>query len=291
MYLYTTASNAFAQITLSNAYMPGEDANGDVFAVVSGQGVYRNTLAAGWQQLNPVTPTLTAVDAAGDEAVYFPGYGVYLLKARDQQLHAVDAAASASALAIDANGDVFADLPAAGGIYEFTSPRTNRGWGPATTVMTVDGEGDLFADFTGYGVQELKAGASSFIQLNKVDASILVADADGDLAADFPGYGVYRLLNGAGPNGWQQLNTINASQLAIDGSGDVFVQFAGYNGVYRYTSPTTFSEITTANVSLLTDDLAGDVFVDFSGYEFYRYTPGNGFQLVMGTEGDASVLD
>ncbi len=32
------------------------------------------------------------------------------------------------------------------------------------------------------------------------------------------------------------------------------------------------------------------MFVDLSGEGFYRFTFGNGFQLVAGTQGDASVI-
>ncbi len=289
VYRYTAASATFPRITFSDGSLsaPAADSSDDGFAVVSGGGVYVNTLAAGWQQKNPVTPSLTAVNAEGDVAVYFSGYGVYLLRHGATSFTQLTTA-SASALAIDGAGDVFADLAAAGGIYELFSPTSNKKVGPATTVMTVDAKGDLFADFQGYGVEELKAGASSYIVLNKADANLLAADAAGDLAANFTGYGVYKLA--AGASQFQLLNAANASQLAIDGNGDVYVEYSGYNGVYRYTSPSSFTEITTANVSLLTQDQAGDVFADFANYGFYRYTTGLGWDLPIGAEGDASVL-
>ncbi len=80
---------------------------------MSGQGIYRDSVANGWQQLIGVVPSLTAVNASGDLAVEFAGYGVFILKhgtGSPTQL----TPANAALLTIDNNGDVFADLQQAG---------------------------------------------------------------------------------------------------------------------------------------------------------------------------------
>ena len=291
MYLWKGGVNPFIRLTVSGISNPSQDAAGDVFGVVSGQGIWRFTLANGWQQLHPVTPALMAVDTLGDVAAVFSGYGTYLYSHTTQtwkQIHPL----SASLLSIDAAGDVFAEFQGYG-VYEatFGSRHLQK---QLTTVnaslMEVDAAGDLFAEFQGYGVQELKNGAGGFTPLNGANASLLAVDAAGDLAAVFSGYGTYRLMAGASPASWQQLSPLGGSQLAIDGNGDVFVQYSGYPGVYRYVSPSLFSQVTAATPLLLTDDLAGDVFASFGGAGFDRYTAGYGFLPLAGTQGDASVL-
>jgi len=297
--LHYTAAAGFQQLTLSNPTTLAKDAKGDVFAVVSGQGLFRSTLGGPWQQVHPVTPSLLAVDANGDVAVMFQGYGVYreMAGAGWQRL----TLSTASLLAIDANGDVYADLSGSGmsGTYELTGPTTDKRLTPNhANLLAVDGNGDVFADLAvaGYGLQELKSGAAGFGAVNpagvpqSVDATLLAVDANGDVAAAFPNHGVYRMLAGGS---WQSLiqqaNTGDASLLAIGGAGDVFVQFKLSTGVDRYTSPTVFARVVASNATLLTDDLNGDVFADFPTYGFYSYTA-TGFLLVLGTQGDASVL-
>ena len=309
---YDADTAAFQQLTVSNPSALAEDSGGAEFAEVSGQGVLENAAGDDWQPPSSatpppsLTPSLMAVDANGDVAAEFQGFGVYLYTQVNgwQRL----TTATASLLAMDNSGNVYADLSGVpSGIYELT-PKTQTKLTPDhAAVLAVNAGGEVFADFADYGVDQYLGSMNwksvqppvtqvPLLNGHARDATLLAVDASGDLVAEFPGAGVWELPHTA--TTWQQLTTGQASLLAIDKSGNVYADFADY-GVDEYVSGTTWKSVQPAvptlnghdsDPTLLTDDLNGDVFADFPSYGFYSFTTESS-PLVPNTQGDASLLD
>ena len=304
---------AFRQLTVSDPLTLAEDAGANVYADPSGQGVLENASGTDdWQPLTSATPppsttpSLMAVDANGDVAAEFQGYGVYLYTQANGWQRLTTAAAAL--LAIDGSGNVYADLSGAlTGVYELTPTSHTQLTPDHAALLAVNTNGYVFADFAGYGVDQYLSGVTwksvqppatdvPPLDGHARDATLLAVDANGDLAAEFPGYGVWELPFGT--TDWKHLTADDASLLAVDGSGYVFADFAGY-GVDEYLSGTTWKSVQPAGVppvkghasdaTLLTDDLNGDVFAEFPSSGFYSFTAG-GFQPVPNMQGDASVL-
>jgi hypothetical protein len=116
------------------------------------QGVLQFDHSTGtWVQLTPANASLLAVDANGDVAGEFPGYGVWEYQPGSgwKLLNGVDA-----------------------------------------TILLMDGSGDIAAEFPGFGVGEYSPGVGWSL-LTAANASLLNIDSIGLVAGEFPGYGVW----------------------------------------------------------------------------------------------------
>ena len=96
-----------------------------------GSGVYGYRPDTGFQQLLTANASVLAVNANGDVAAEFPGYGVYhYTEATETWLQLT--AYNATLLGIDSSGNVYADLAQAGpagvGIYNSPAPRASSCW-------------------------------------------------------------------------------------------------------------------------------------------------------------------
>ena len=139
-------------------------------------------------------------------------------------------AAAADKLAVAANGDVVANVPA--GVYCY---RATTGWvqlnGISAAALAIDANGDVAASFAGFGTYRYKA-TTGWQLINGVAATSLAMGANGAVAASFGTFGVAKYIPSAG--GWQSLHTgTQAPTLAMDLYGNVFATLSGF-GVYEF---------------------------------------------------------
>jgi hypothetical protein len=293
---YTTATG-WQQLTGSNASQLAVNAAGDVVGVFS-VGVYGFLPASGWAPLSTagsfvlsgLTPSVVAIDGAGDVTGEFPGAGVWRYTTAfgwtTLPLPAALSGKNASTLAGDTAGDVVAEFPGAG-VWYYTA--SSISWAQVSTTdvarLSIDATGNVLASSVA-GTTYLPVGGSTWQTLSATAATLVAesggggSDAAGDVLAEVPGGGVSRYepatgfvsLNGGG----------DASLLASNANGDA-VALVGSN-VMRYSDatatwttlalPATLSGKTAA---LLAIDGVGSVTADFQGGAgLWRYTDASG---------------
>jgi hypothetical protein len=263
-----------------NADLLAVNAAGNVAADFPGFGLFDfSHISSTWNQLNPSDPAALVIDNQGDVFAAYNGGGV--LEYTPGFVYArVLNGANASSLAVDANGDLFAAFPAYG-VLEFA--RGASLWQvlnfAGATVVAVDAPGDVVAaSFPGYGVYRYLTANAQWTALNGVTASVLALDSTGDLAAAFPGYGLLAYARTAAS--WRVVNSANASGLAVDSANDFFVQFPGYGLLEYGPGLTGGKQLTLNNVTSPVLDSYGDVFGIVAGQGIFRYTLANGWSLL-----------
>jgi hypothetical protein len=164
------SAGSWSQLTSSDASRLAVDTEGDVVAVFPSQGTWLYTTGTGWTQLRTTDASLVAI-ADGVVAADFMGQGVwrYTGAAGWRQLTPTDA----GLLAVDAAGDVAAWFSATG-LYEFSDA---QGWqfrNGNTSALAMDAAGDLLAQITGAngGVWRYEPG-TGWLRLSAGTAGIL----------------------------------------------------------------------------------------------------------------------
>ncbi len=184
-------------------------------------GLYELYNGIGWRYLGTATAATIAVDANGDIAASFTGYGVWEYNYSTNGWSQLSTSGSpASQVGITGNGTVVANF--------------NQNW--------TDEHGNNF----GPGMYEVPENSTTWSYLNAGVTSSFAVSANGDIVASVTSYGqsngVYRYV--PNPNGnvgsWTlfappAFASATVTTVAIDGDGDMFVQFQSATGVWYHT--------------------------------------------------------
>ncbi len=256
----------------------GTGASGTDFEVanVSGAGIYRFSEATGaWTQISTATTaTSLAVDAQGDVIAELGGSGGGVwLYQNATSSWEQLTTANASQVAIAGNGMVVGLF--GNGVFRWTS---STGWVQLTssvaTNVAVDANGDVVGSFGRLGVW-LYENSTGWVQLSTTSASS-VAIAGGIVAAEF-GSGVWRW---EATTGWEWLTSSAATSVAVDSNGDVVGAF-GSLGVWRYEDSTGWVQLSTSVASQVEMSSNGEILADFA----------TGVWLDQGAAGFVNILN
>ena len=277
--------------------------NAAVNSPAPGDGVYVFRSNSGFQEINGANATVLAIYPTGVTtyvvAGSFPGHGVFVYNSTTAAWTQLNTS-TAAALAVDANGDVFASYSSFNQVIEYQAGSYNN---PilirtaAATSLAVDNNDDLFAAFSN-GVMEYPAGSTGttgwrLLNQNGIGAGVVAVNGSGaTLAATFPGYGTFvTTVNTSAPyfSTFTQINPVGASvsaatasELAVDSNGDVIASFPNISnqGLQEImpSSPGTYSPSswTVVNVTAATGlalDTVGDLYAEFPGFGVFDYLP------------------
>ena len=159
--------------------------------------------------------------------------------------------------------------------------RTSHAWTQLTpsdpTVLAANDNGNVVGNFSGYGVQLYRPGAS-WAQISPSAASILAIDGVGDIAGNFPGYGVFYYRPAIGS--WTKLTPSSANQLALDAYGNVFGTFSGY-GIEEYSlANSSWTVLNAQTPTTFAVNSLDQIVANFSGLGVYKYVPWSSWQLL-----------
>jgi subtilisin-like proprotein convertase family protein len=305
-----TASGAWAELTGSVPSNIAVDAAGDVAGVFS-VGLYEYKHATGtWTQLDKTSPapgieaSMVGIDTAGDVFADFPTEGVWeytAAKGKWAQLLTTDA----TALAVDASGDLAVELPGAAvpGVYFLAAKTTTPTLlsSDQASRLTIDATGDVVAQFPDAGVEEYASGGNQFTSLTTSNATLVAADNGGntdaanDVVLDAAGSGVERYEQGAGPT-LTQLNTAVATVLASDSNGDVAAVVGGVLERYRDATATWEAlalptKLQGATPYLVGVNGAGSVTAAFQNAGLWQYTDVGGWKELNSVDPEVLAED
>ncbi len=234
--------------------------------VVPGQGVLRHS-SSGWQQLTSLFASDVAVDAHGDVVAELPGYGVW--RYEDATGWKRLTPIDASQVSIAGDGIVAAELPGYG-VWRFEDSTSWRRLTPIdASQLAIADNGIVAVELPGYGVWRFED-AAGWQRLTIFNASQVAVDANGDVAADIAGNGVLRYENAGG---WQQLLAADASRISMAGNGIVAVTVPG-GGVRRFEDATGWEQLSTDPASQVAVDANGDVAADLNGVGVWLFQDG-----------------
>jgi hypothetical protein len=261
-----------------------EYAVGEFLGQGTTEGVYRWSSTAGWQELLVGGfASQVAVDAYGDVVAEIPNQGVWLYTGSWRQLTPFDA----SSIAIAGHDNIVAAFPN-GGVYRWEDA---PGWQLLSTAyaysVSIDARGDVVGEFPYLGGVWRFEDATGWQQLTRADAFEIAIAGNGNVVGDFRGSGVYRWEDATG---WQLLSTADATSLGINAEGDVAGNFTALGGVWRFRDATGWQQLTTINAEVSIDD-AGDVLA--AGFQgeglFLLTTSGDAYQLTPRTPNSFSL--
>jgi hypothetical protein len=250
---------AWQQLTNADATQVAADSRGDVVGEFPGHGVWLYGSGV-WRQINYADASGLAIDCdiASDHrlswftvtiyvAETFAGHGVWLF--HDQTTIDRNSGAilgyiagvvneltpsSASALAVNYQGNVLAEFPGYGVWYCQNAGTVWQQWSPSNANSLAMNSSYIVAAFPDYGVWRAQPGFQGWQQLTSSDATAVSVNGGGDVTAAFAGYGVWSYLESANAAaagwslGWHQLTPADAYAVGIDYRGNVYGAFRGW---------------------------------------------------------------
>jgi len=203
---------------------------------IPGQGVFLYSSATGmWQNITQSQATSLSVDANGDVVGEFPNYfGVWLYTNSATPTWTNLTQSDASDIEISQNGIVVGEFPSYFGVWRFEN---SVGWQNITqndaSALAVDNNGDVVGNFPGYFGVWLFTDATGWTNITQSQASVLAISSNGIITGEFPSYfGTWLFQNGT----WTNITQSDASSLSVDSNGDVVGNFPNFNGVWVYNN-------------------------------------------------------